>query len=222
MDFTIEVERALRVLDGAVLVLCAVGGVQSQSVTVDRQMERYRVPRVAFINKCDRTGADPSRVVHQLREKLSHNAVFLQLPLGLESGHEGVIDLITMKALRFEGEHGDEVRMGDIPPEHLSRAEETREQLLDAVSLFSDELTEAILEGQVTEELIHDAVRRGTLTLELTPVLMGSAYKNKGCNLFWTRSAGTCPALAMRPLLPSISITMRPRWRSETSRTCPW
>lgn len=180
VDFTIEVERALRVLDGAVLVLCAVGGVQSQSVTVDRQMERYRVPRVAFINKCDRTGADPSRVVHQLREKLSHNAVFLQLPLGLESGHEGVIDLITMKALRFEGEHGDEVRMGDIPPEHLSRAEETREQLLDAVSLFSDELTEAILEGQVTEELIHDAVRRGTLTLELTPVLMGSAYKNKG------------------------------------------
>lgn len=180
VDFTIEVERALRVLDGAVLVLCAVGGVQSQSVTVDRQMERYRVPRVAFINKCDRTGADPSRVVRQLREKLNHNAVLLQLPLGLESTHQGVIDLVTMKALRFEGEHGDEVIVEDIPPELLGRAEKAREQLLDAASLFSDDLTEAILEEQVTEELLHDAIRRGTLALEMTPVLVGSAYKNKG------------------------------------------
>ena len=122
VDFTIEVERALRVLDGAVLVLCAVGGVQSQSVTVDRQMARYRVPRVAFINKCDRTGADPIRVVHQLREKLNHNAVFLQLPLGLESNHQGVIDLITMKALRFGGEHGEEIVSGDIPAEFMGQA----------------------------------------------------------------------------------------------------
>ncbi len=180
VDFTIEVERALRVLDGAVLVLCAVGGVQSQSVTVDRQMERYRVPRLAFVNKCDRTGADPLRVVQQLREKLNQNAVLLQLPLGLESGHEGVIDLVAMKALRFEGEHGDEVTVGDIPPDLLSQAQEAREQLLDAASLFSDDLTEAILEGEVTDELIHDAIRRGTLALRLTPVLMGSAYKNKG------------------------------------------
>jgi len=180
VDFTIEVERALRVLDGAVLVLCAVGGVQSQSVTVDRQMERYRVPRLAFVNKCDRTGADPLRVVQQLREKLNQNAVLLQLPLGLESGHEGVIDLVAMKALRFEGEHGDEVTVGDIPPDLLSQAQEAREQLLDAASLFSDDLTEAILEGEVTDQLIHDAIRRGTLALRLTPVLMGSAYKNKG------------------------------------------
>lgn len=180
VDFTIEVERALRVLDGAVLVLCAVGGVQSQSVTVDRQMERYRVPRLAFINKCDRTGADPFRVNAQLREKLNHNAVLLQLPWGLEATHQGIIDLVTMKAMRFEGEHGDEVIVEDIPAELLARAEEAREQLLDAVSLFSDELTEAILEERVTEELLHDAIRRGTLALEMTPVLVGSAYKNKG------------------------------------------
>ncbi len=180
VDFTIEVERALRVLDGAVLVLCAVGGVQSQSVTVDRQMVRYRVPRVAFINKCDRTGAEPLGVVRQLREKLNHNAVFLQLPWGLESNHLGVIDLITMRALKFEGEHGEEITAGPIPSELLGQAEEAREELLDAVSLFSDELTEAILEERVTEELIHDAIRRGTLALQMTPVLLGSAYKNKG------------------------------------------
>jgi elongation factor G len=180
VDFTIEVERALRVLDGAVLVLCAVGGVQSQSVTVDRQMVRYKVPRLAFINKCDRTGAEPLRVIRQLREKLDHNAVLLQIPLGLESSHLGVIDLITMKAMKFEGEHGEEMVAEDIPGEFLSQAEEAREQMLDAVSLFSDELTEAILEEQVTEELIHDAIRRGTIALRMTPVLMGSAYKDKG------------------------------------------
>ena len=180
VDFTIEVERALRVLDGAVLVLCAVGGVQSQSLTVDRQMARYRVPRVAFINKCDRTGAEPFRVVRQLREKLNHNAVLLQIPLGLEYDHQGVVDLITMRALRFEGEHGEEIHAGEIPPEFLSQAEEAREELLDAISLFSDQLTEAILEERVTEELIHDAIRQGTLALKMTPVLVGSAYKNKG------------------------------------------
>ncbi|NTV43816.1 MAG: GTP-binding protein, partial [Syntrophobacteraceae bacterium] len=183
VDFTIEVERALRVLDGAILVLCGVGGVQSQSVTVDRQMLRYKVPRIAFINKCDRTGADPFRVVRQLREKLNHNAVLLQIPLGLESDHHGVIDLITMKAVRFEGDHGEGIVEEEIPEDYLNTAREKREEMLDAVSLFSDELTEAILEDTVTEELVQDAIRRGTLALELTPVLMGSAYKNKGVQL---------------------------------------
>jgi elongation factor G len=183
VDFTIEVERALRVLDGAVLVLCSVGGVQSQSVTVDRQMVRYNVPRLAFINKCDRTGADPQRVARQLREKLNHNAVLLQIPIGLEADHQGVVDLVRMRALTFEGVSGEDVTEGDIPPDLLGLAREKREELLDAVSLFSDELTEAILDEQVTEELIHEAIRRGTLSLRLTPVLLGSAYKNKGVQL---------------------------------------
>jgi elongation factor G len=180
VDFTIEVERALRVLDGALLVLCSVGGVQSQSVTVDRQMTRYKVPRIAFINKCDRTGADPLRVIRQLRERLNHNAVALQLPIGLESEHQGVIDLVSMKSIIFEGNNGEVVTEGSIPPELLESARQNREEMLDAISLYSDELTEAILEDAVTEELIHEAVRRGTLSHQLTPVLMGSAYKNKG------------------------------------------
>jgi len=181
VDFTIEVERSLRVLDGAVLVLCSVGGVQSQSITVDQQMKRYRVPRIAFINKCDRSGANPTRVIRQLREKLGHNAVAMQIPMGLEAEHQGVVDLVTMKALTFEGVHGEVVNSGPIPEELLDEAREKREELLDAVSIFSDELTEAILEEKEIEEpLICEAVRKGTLTRELTPVFMGSAYKNKG------------------------------------------
>jgi elongation factor G len=180
VDFTIEVERALRVLDGAVLILCGVAGVQSQSMTVDRQMRRYKVPRLAFINKLDRSGANPQRVTDQLRDKLGHNSVLMQLPIGLEADFEGVIDLITMKAIGFEGDNGGHVLEKDIPADFREEAETARESMLDAVSMFSDELTEAILEEQVTEELIHDAVRRGTLAMDLTPVYLGSAYKNKG------------------------------------------
>ena len=180
VDFTIEVERSLRVLDGAVLVLCSVAGVQSQSFTVDRQMNRYKVPRIAFVNKCDRVGADPVRVRDQLREKLDHNAVLLQLPIGLEDKFQGVVDLVRMKAIYFEGAFGEEVVEREIPDELRADAEHYREQMLDAVSMFSDELMEAILEEHVTEALIRAAVRKGTLSLQLTPVLVGSAYKNKG------------------------------------------
>ncbi|MCD4717767.1 MAG: elongation factor G [Desulfobacterales bacterium] len=180
VDFTIEVERALRVLDGAVLILCAVGGVQSQSLTVDRQMNRYRVPRIAFINKCDRSGADPFRVCDQLREKLNHNAVLIQLPIGLESKFSGVVDLVTMKAVYFEGPRGDEIREGEIPAEMIDKARAKREELIDAASMFSDELMESVFEENVTEDLIREAIRLGTLSRQLTPVFVGSAYKNIG------------------------------------------
>jgi len=181
VDFTIEVERSLRVLDGAVLVLCAVGGVQSQSITVDQQMKRYKVPSVAFVNKCDRSGANPYRVMDQLKEKLGHNAVAMQVPIGLEAGFSGVIDLVSMKAKYFDGDSGETVRIEDIPPELKAEALEKREALIDAASMFSDSLTEAILEEQdVTDDMINKAVRRGALARQLTPVFMGSAYKNKG------------------------------------------
>ncbi|BBO67338.1 elongation factor G [Desulfosarcina alkanivorans] len=180
VDFTIEVERSLRVLDGAILVLCSVGGVQSQSITVDQQMKRYKVPCIAFINKCDRSGANPFRVVGQLKEKLGHNAVAMQIPIGLEADHDGVVDLVTMKALYFDGDNGQTIRTEEIPEALAALAAEKREALIDAASLFSDELTEAVLEeAPVSEEMLLDAVRKGTLERQITPVFMGSAYKNK-------------------------------------------
>jgi len=181
IDFTIEVERSLRVLDGAILVLCAVGGVQSQSITVDQQMSRYKVPFVAFVNKCDRSGANPFRVIDQIKEKLGHQAVAMQIPIGLEADFNGVVDLVNMKAIYFDGDHGEHVRAEAIPEHLLEEAEQRREELIDAASMFSDELTEAILEEQdLTADMIIDAVRRGTLARKLTPVYVGSAYKNKG------------------------------------------
>ena len=180
VDFTIEVERSLRVLDGAILVLCAVGGVQSQSITVDMQMKRYKVPCIAFINKCDRSGANTFRVISQLRTKLGHNAVAMQIPIGLETDVEGVIDLVSMKALYFDGDNGETVRAEEIPASLLGEAKTKREELIDAASLFSDELTEAILEEkEISSEMLYAAVRKGTLKREITPVYMGSAYKNK-------------------------------------------
>ena len=181
VDFTIEVERALRVLDGAILVLCSVAGVQSQSLTVDRQMKRYNVPRIAFVNKCDRQGANPVRVKDQLVEKLGHNAVLMQLPWGLGDKLKGHVDLVTMKAYSFEGPSGDEIVEHEIPADLLDEAEEGREVLLDAASMFSDELMEVMLEEEeIAPDLIHDAVRKATISLQMTPVFLGSAYKNKG------------------------------------------
>jgi elongation factor G len=181
VDFTIEVERSLRVLDGAILVLCSVGGVQSQSITVDRQLKRYHVPRIAFVNKCDRTGANPFKVCLQLREKLGLNAVMVQIPIGLEDRLEGIVDLITMKAVYFDGDQGENLRYADIPPQIKADADKYREEMLEALSMFCDDLAGQYLGGEaISEDLIHSAIRKGTLSEQLVPVMLGSAYKFKG------------------------------------------
>ena len=181
VDFTIEVERSLRVLDGAILVLCAVGGVQSQSITVDRQLKRYNVPRIAFVNKCDRTGANPFKVRLQLREKLGLNAVMIQIPIGLEDKLEGVVDLVTMKAVYFDGDQVETLRIAEIPSHLKADAEKYREEMLDALSMFCDELAGKFLAGEnVPPDEIIAAIRKGTLSENLVPVMLGSAYKFKG------------------------------------------
>jgi elongation factor G len=181
VDFTVEVERALRVLDGAVLVLCSVAGVQSQSITVDRQMRRYSVPRVAFINKCDRSGANPDRVAAQLQEKLAHTPAFVTYPIGLEDKLEGVIDLVNMEAQYFDGEGGSDVRKAAIPADLMARAQELRHKLIETAADFDDELMEKFLGDEpVSADILIRAIRKGTLTMKMTPVFCGSAYKNKG------------------------------------------
>ena len=166
VDFTVEVERSLRVLDGAIMILCAVAGVQSQSITVDRQLKRYHVPRVAFVNKCDRQGANPIRVCNQVREKLGLNAHMMELPIGLEDKLEGVVDLVAMKAIYFDGPNGEDLRIAEIPANLKADAEKYREELLDAASMFDDSLMEEIMENGyegVAEDKIIAAIRKGTL-----------------------------------------------------------
>ncbi len=195
VDFTIEVERSLRVLDGAVLVLCGVAGVQSQSITVDRQMRRYSVPRVAFINKLDRSGANPFRVTEQLREKLHHNAVMMQIPIGVEDKLEGVVDLLTMKGYKFEGPAGETVTEVPVPEDLKATAEERRNILIENLTNFSDELMELVLEEkEVPLKLLKDVIRDATIKMELTPVFMGSAFKNKGVQLLLDGVADFLPS----------------------------
>ncbi|CAJ0945783.1 unnamed protein product, partial [Ranitomeya imitator] len=181
VDFTIEVERALRVLDGAILVLCAVGGVQCQTMTVNRQMKRYNVPFLTFINKCDRLGSHPDRAVQQLRSKLNHNAAFIQLPIGLEGNFKGIIDLVDERAIYFDGQFGQQIRYDDIPVDYRAEAADRRQELIESVANSDDILGEMFLEEKIPS--ITDlklAIRRATLRRIFTPVLVGSALKNKG------------------------------------------
>ncbi|CAH1957844.1 unnamed protein product [Acanthoscelides obtectus] len=181
VDFTVEVERALRVLDGAVLVLCAVGGVQSQSLTVNRQMKRYNVPCLAFINKLDRMGANPQRVISQMRSKMNHHAAFIQLPIGLESNCKGIVDLVSQKAIYFEGDHGEALRVDEIPQNMRTESDASRHELIEHLSNADETFGNLYLEEKpFTENDVKAAIRRTCLKREFTPVLVGTALKNKG------------------------------------------
>ncbi|MFC1652637.1 elongation factor G, partial [Planctomycetota bacterium] len=181
VDFTVEVERSLRVLDGAIMILCSVGGVQSQSMTVDQQIKRYRVPRIAFINKMDRVGADPERVRRDIVEKLGLNVVPIQLPMGAGDDFAGVIDLITMEALSFSSDDGESVERTPIPAHYLEPAELARHEMLEALSMFNDEMMEKLMEEQTVDEaLIHQTLREATINRDIVPLMLGSAFKNKG------------------------------------------
>jgi len=204
VDFTIEVERALRVLDGAVLVLCGVGGVQSQSITVDRQMRRYGVPRLAFINKLDRAGADPLKVVAALRSKLGLAACPVALPIGLEADLKGIIDLVEMKGLTFEGASGETVVVGPVPADLAAEAAAARGALLEAVADLDEPLAEAYLASadpasDIDAPTLKAAIRRATLTAGFVPVFLGSAYKNKGVQLLLDGVSAYLPSPSDRP-----------------------
>ncbi|CAN1844453.1 Elongation factor G-2, mitochondrial [Linum perenne] len=181
VDFTIEVERALRVLDGAILVLCSVGGVQSQSITVDRQMRRYEVPRVAFINKLDRMGADPWKVLNQARAKLRHHSAAVQAPIGLEEDLKGLVDLVQMKAYYFHGSSGENIVTEEIPADMVTFIEAKRRELIETVSDVDDQLADAFLADEpISPSDLEEAIRRATIARKFIPVFMGSAFKNKG------------------------------------------
>src|SRR4030095_8518693 len=181
VDFTIVVERSLRVLAGAILVLCAVGGVQSQSMTVDRQMKRYHIPRLAFINKMDRTGARPFAIVDDVKAKLGVDCCLMQYPMGGGENFEGMIDLITQQAIYFEGNDGEKVRYGEMPAKYADEVKKFRHHMLETLAMYSDELMELLLaEEEPTIDLIHKVTKQAVQQQGFTPVFVGSAYKNKG------------------------------------------
>jgi elongation factor G len=184
VDFTIEVERSMRVLDGVITVLCSVGGVQPQTETVWRQADRYRVPRIIYVNKMDRTGANFFKVYGQVRERLRANAVPIQIPIGSEADLKGIVDLLRMKAYIYYDDLGKDIRVEEIPPEVREVAEEYRTKLIESVAETDDDLMGKYLEGEeLTEQEIYQALRRGTINNTIVPMLCGSSFKNKGVQL---------------------------------------
>ncbi len=195
VDFTIEVERSMRVLDGVIAVFCSVGGVQPQSETVWRQADRYKVPRIAFINKMDRTGANFYRVYDQICDRMRTNAVAIQLPIGNEDKFSGIIDLVRMKARIYTNDIGTDIQEGEIPEDMIELAKKYRTKLIEAVADTSDALTEKYLEGEeFTEQEIVTALRKGTITGQIVPTMCGSAFKNKGVQLLLDAVVDYLPA----------------------------
>ena len=213
VDFTMEVERSLRVLDGAVAVFDSVAGVQPQSETVWRQADRYGVPRLAFINKMDRTGANFFAAVQSMRDRLGARPVPIQLPIGQEEHHRGVVDLVEMRAITYEDDLGMKFTVGDIPAELVEQAEEYHHALIDAIAEFDDELTEAYLEDEssVTPDLLRRALRAGTLADAITPCCSARRSRTRACSRCSTRSSTTCRARST--FRPSRASTRRPRTR---------
>ena len=206
VDFTVEVERSLRVLDGAVSVFCAVGGVEPQSETVWRQADKYHVPRVAFVNKMDRIGADFNSVVAALRERLGANAVPIQMPIGAEEDFAGVVDLIEQKAVLFSGVLGQAPVTAPVPADMVEEAKAGRDVIVEAVSDFSDEIMNLYLDGkEVSSELIHKVLREATIALKIVPVLCGSAFKNKGVELVLNAVVDYLPSPLDLPAIRGVS-----------------
>jgi elongation factor G len=217
VDFTVEVERSLRVLDGAVAVFDSVAGVQPQSETVWRQADKYKVPRIAFINKMDRTGANFFAAVQSMRDRLGANPIPIQIPIGQEDAHTGVVDLVEMKAIVYKDDLGQTFEVTDVPAELAEQAHEYHHQLIDAVSNFDDEVLEAYLEDEssVTAEMLRRAIRVGTLADEITPVLLGSAFKNKGVQPLLDAVIDYLPSPLDVPAVRGID----PKTEAETERT---
>ena len=184
VDFTVEVERSLRVLDGAVALFCAKGGVEPQSETVWRQADKYRVPRLAFVNKMDITGADYFRAISMMKDRLKANAVPIQLPIGKEDTFVGMVDLVSMKAEIYMDDLGQDIEIKDIPEDMIELAKAYREKLIEAISEYDEDLMMKYLEGEaLNEDEIKAGIRQATIDVKMTPVLCGSSYKNKGVQI---------------------------------------
>ena len=215
VDFTVEVERALRILDGAVAVFCAKGGVEPQTETVWRQAEKYKVPRIAYVNKMDITGADFFRVVQMMRDKLGANALPLQIPIGAEAQFKGIIDLVRMKAITFIDDLGTRSSETSIPEEYLDMAEEYREKLVESLADYSEPIMLKYLEGQfISEEELSIALRAATIEVKITPVLCGSSYKNKGVQLLLDAVVNYLPS----PLDVAVLVGIDPENKEEIVR----
>ena len=215
VDFTIEVERSLRVLDGAVAVFCAVGGVEPQSETVWRQADKYRVPRVAFINKMDRIGADHERVVTEIREKLKATPALLQLPIGAEEKFLGVVDLIEQRALIWDKETlGADYRIDEIPADLREKATEARDKLVETLADHDERVMERYLEGKPIEPaMLREVVRRATLDMKVVPVIMGSAFRNKGVQPMLDAVVEYLPSpVDVPPMVGKVGDKMEERW----------